>query len=201
MPAAPIEFWFEFSSPYAYFAALRIDALAARHGRTALWRPFLLGAVFQRTGMGPLTGQALRGDYARRDWDRLARLERAPFRLPDGFPLKTTAPARMTYAVQAEDPALSARFGRALFEAAYGEGADISDPDVAAAVGAGLGLERNALLRAAADDRWRAELRARTDEAIAKGVFGSPFVIVDGEGFWGADRLPMVELWLQRGGW
>ena len=51
------------------------------------------------------------------------------------------------------------------------------------------------------DPVWKDALRARTDEALAKGVFGAPFVIVDGEGFWGSDRLAMVEQWLQRGGW
>jgi 2-hydroxychromene-2-carboxylate isomerase len=69
---APIDFYFEFSSPYGYLASLRIDDIAAKHGRKAVWRPFLLGVVFQITGHSPLTNQPLRGDYARLDFDRSA---------------------------------------------------------------------------------------------------------------------------------
>ena len=68
-----LEFWFDFSSPYAYFGALDIEALAAKHKRRVLWRPFLLGAAFKTTGMQPLINMPMRGDYARRDWARLAR--------------------------------------------------------------------------------------------------------------------------------
>jgi 2-hydroxychromene-2-carboxylate isomerase len=198
---APLEFWFDFSSPYAYFAAPQVDDLAARHGREALWRPFMLGAAFRVTGMAPLTEQGPRGDYGLRDWARLGRLHGAPFVMPPGFPLNTLAAARMFYALDAEDPAKAKGFARRVFEQAFGEGLDVSQPEVAAQAGAAAGVDPATLLAAAKDERWKQVLRERTDEAIGRGVFGSPFLIVDGEPFWGADRLPMAELWLERGGW
>jgi hypothetical protein len=88
----PIEFWFDFASPYAYFATFGIEDVAARHGRTVLWRPFLLGAVFEVTGMQTFDRTPLRGDYAHRDWARLARRMNVPFVPPSGPPALTVAP-------------------------------------------------------------------------------------------------------------
>ena len=79
----PIEFWFDFASGYAYFAALEIEALAERHSRTVAWRPFTLGAAFKVTGAQGLSRTPLKRDYARRDWQRLARLKGVPFNLPE----------------------------------------------------------------------------------------------------------------------
>ena len=80
---APIEFWFDFASGYAYFAALEIEALAGRNGRSVLWRPFTLGAAFKVTGAQGLSRTPLKGEYARRDWQRLARLKGVVFNLPE----------------------------------------------------------------------------------------------------------------------
>ena len=71
MSAAPIEFWFDFRSGYAYFAAFEIDALGARHGREVLWRPYLLGVALERMGIRGLSSTPMKGDYARLDWQRL----------------------------------------------------------------------------------------------------------------------------------
>src|SRR5712691_3060730 len=89
---APIEFWFDFASGYAYFAALEIEPLAERHGRTVAWRPFTLGAAFKVTGAQGLSRTPLKRDYARRDWQRLARLKGGPFSLPENHP-RTGLPA------------------------------------------------------------------------------------------------------------
>src|SRR5439155_1522248 len=89
---APVEFWFDFASGYAYFGALEIEALAERHGRTVAWRPFTLGAAFKVTGAQGLSRTPLKRDYARRDWQRLARLKGVPFSLPENHP-RTGLPA------------------------------------------------------------------------------------------------------------
>lgn len=196
-----MEFWFDLSSPYAYFAAEEVEAVASRHCRRVAWRPFLLGVAYQRTGMKPLTDQDLRGVYAQRDWARLARLRGLPFMLPARFPMRTQGAARMVYAVEAEHPGQGAALSRGLLRAAFGQGAEIDEVEVAAQVGLGISLDPARLVSAAGDPYWKAVLRDRCDEAIEKGVFGSPFFIVDGEPFWGADRLPMVDQWLARGGW
>ncbi|NJR80307.1 2-hydroxychromene-2-carboxylate isomerase [Sphingomonas sp. 36D10-4-7] len=193
----PIEFWFDLSSPYAYFAALKIKGLAERHGRKVHWRPFLLGVLFRVTGNAPLTGQPLKGDYCRRDWERLARMDGVPFVMRSDFPVATQAPARMILAVERiEGRDLAAWFARSLFEAMFGAGLRIEDAAVAADVGRGIGLDAAMLRKAAEDPELKSALRDQCAEAERRGIFGSPWFIVDGEPFWGADRLPMVERWL-----
>jgi len=199
--AEPIEFWFDFSSPYAYFAAHQIGPIAARHGRELRWRPFLLGAMLKLTGMSPLTEQPVRGDYARHDWARLARLHDQPFRLPDRFPILSVVAARAFYAVEATAPAVAGPFALDLLTAFFGRGIDITDSARIGEIGAAHGLDPELLAASAREPQWREALRLRTDEAIAKGVFGAPFIRVGAEGFWGSDRLEMVERWLETGGW
>jgi 2-hydroxychromene-2-carboxylate isomerase len=87
--AAPIDFYFDFSSPYGYFAATRISALAAKYGRGVVWRPLLLGVVFKVTGSGPLPSLPLKGPYSTRDMARTARFLGIQFKLPDPFPVST----------------------------------------------------------------------------------------------------------------
>jgi 2-hydroxychromene-2-carboxylate isomerase len=200
-----IEFWFDFSSPYAYFAALEIDALARRHQSALAWRPFLLGAAFAVSGMQPLIQMPMRGDYAKRDWARLARRAAIPFTLPPSFPAGTKVAARAFYWLEAEHPALAPDFACAAFRAYFSEGRDIHAPgqEVEAVTGlaAGLGIDAEALRAALSGEALKTVLRARTDEALRRGIFGSPFIIADGEPFWGADRLAMVDEWLRCGGW
>lgn len=201
MNASPVEFWFDFSSPYAYLAAEAIDGIAERHGRALVWRPFLLGIVFRETGATPLLTTPLKGNYARRDLERLARFMEVPFRLPDRHPFAALAVSRVFYAIERQDAARAAAFARLAFRACYGEGADLTNLEVLAAIGAQCGCDPASVARMAADPEAKDILKARTDEAVARGIFGSPFTIVDGEPFWGADHLPMVEEWLKRGGW
>ncbi|HZG68897.1 MAG TPA: 2-hydroxychromene-2-carboxylate isomerase [Herpetosiphonaceae bacterium] len=197
----PIEFWFDFSSPYAYFAAHSIDEIAQRHGRTLVWRPFLLGVAFRATGMMPLIQIPLRGNYARHDWERLARFMNVPFHLPEKHPIAALAASRMFYWIEQQDGARAAEFAKRVFHAYFAEGIDISDVEDVAEIGVGCGFERADLVAAAADAAMKERLRAVTDEALGRGIFGSPFVIVDGEPFWGVDRLSVVDEWLRRGGW
>ena len=199
--AEPLDFYFDFSSPYGYFASLRIDAVAARHGRETRWRPFLLGVVFKTTGQAPLTTQPLRGDYARRDFARSARLYGAPLSWPERFPIPTQAAARAFYWLDDRDGDLSRRFAHAAYRAYFGEGRDISPSGVVVEIAREAGADGDALAAALADPAVKARLKAETEAAMARGVFGSPFVFVDGEPFWGADRLDQVDRWLATGGW
>lgn len=202
MTAERIEFWLDLSSPYAYFAAQDIDALAERYGRQVHWKPFLLGPIFKRTGAKPLTAQPLKGDYARRDWERLARLTGVPFTMRAEFPLRTHIPARMVLAVEEEEGAEPANaFARHLINALFAKGEDIADISTAAAIGEPLGLVPERLAAAADEPRYRDALRQRCDEAEDRGICGAPWLVIDGEPFWGADRLPLAEHWLSTGGW
>jgi 2-hydroxychromene-2-carboxylate isomerase len=201
MPA-PIDFYFDFSSPYGFLGSEKIEALAARHGRAVDWHPILLGVVFRQTGAAPLTEVPLKGDYSRRDFPRSARFHGvAGFRMPSRFPIPTQAAARIVLWAKAHDPAHASAVVHALYRAYFREDSDISQPDVAAAAAAQAGVDR-ATARAAVDDPgWKEALKAENDRAIAAGVFGSPFTIVDGEPFWGVDRFDQVDRWLATGGW
>src|SRR3990170_3778049 len=95
--ADPIDFYFDFSSPYGYLASTRIDALAARHGRAVVWRPFLLGVAFKTTGQAPAVEPPLRGPYHRHDFARSARLLGVPFQIPAVFPFAALAASRAYY--------------------------------------------------------------------------------------------------------
>jgi 2-hydroxychromene-2-carboxylate isomerase len=199
--ANPIDFYFDFSSPYGYFASTRIEELAARHGRGVTWRPILLGAVFKITGGQPLPTIPLKGSYAKHDLARTARLLKVPFKLPSRFPVAATAPSRAYYWLADRDPQLAKRLAQALFRAYFAEDRDVSSPEVTANVAAKLGLERAEVVRALEDPAVKERLRMEVEAAIERGVFGSPYIVVDGEPFWGSDRLDQVEKWLETGGW
>jgi 2-hydroxychromene-2-carboxylate isomerase len=199
--ANPIDFYFDFSSPYGYFAATRIEDIAARHGRTVTWRPILLGAIFKVTRQQPLPTIPLKGDYAKRDLDRTAKLLDLPFRLPTQFPISTTAPARAFYHLNNRDPALAKRLALALFVAYFADDVDISSPGNTADIAAHAGVDRQEMIDALNDPAVKERLRHEVDAAVDLGVFGSPYIVVDGEPFWGSDRLDQVEKWLSTGGW
>ena len=198
--AAPLQFHFDFSSPYGYLAAERIEGLAARHGRGVDWRPMLLGAVFKLTGTKPLTLVPLKGDYTRRDLPRTARYHGVEFRMPSTFPIATQAPARIVVWQRAIDPGRCAALVSALYRAYFVQDRDISNPDVAADAAADAGFDRDGARAAIDDPAIKDALKADVEAAIARGVFGSPFVFVDDEPFWGLDRFGQIDRWLATGG-
>jgi 2-hydroxychromene-2-carboxylate isomerase len=195
-----LQFHFDFSSPYGYLGAEKIEALAARHGRGVDWHPMLLGVVFKSTGAQPLTSVPIKGDYARRDMARSARFYGVPFRMPSKFPIATQAPARIALWQRAQDPRRCGDVVKALYRAYFVDDRDIGDPGIAADVAGEIGLERAAARAAVDDPAVKDALKREVEEAIAKGVFGSPFVFVDDEPFWGIDRFEQIERWLAQGG-
>ena len=198
--ATPLQFHFDFSSPYGYLASQKIEALAARHGRAVDWRPMLLGAAFKVAGTQPLTSIPLKGDYTKRDLPRSARYHGVPFRMPSKFPIATQAPARIVLWQKEIDPSVSAPLVKALYRAYFVDDRDISSPDVAADVAAEAGFNRDGARAAIDDPAIKDQLKRNVEAAIAAGVFGSPFIIVDGEPFWGIDRFDQIERWLASGG-
>lgn len=197
---AEIEFWFDFNSPYGYFGALQIEEIAARHGRGVVWRAFLLGAILPVTGMQNLVATPLRGDYARRDWARLARRMGVPFQLPAADLSMSVTAGRSFYFLEKERPDAAKRFARRYFEESFGRGT-VFDEATVVALAAEYGADAAMIAEALHSEEMRARFRAVTEEGKRRGVFGSPFFFVDGEPFWGADRLPMVDEWLATGGW
>ncbi len=198
--ADPIDFWFDFSSPYGYMMAERIDTLAAKHGREVKWRPFLLGAVFKHTGGQPLPAQPMKGPYSKHDLARSARFLGLPFTMPEAFPVSTHQACRVFYWLESRNARLAHEFAIAVFHAYFVDGRDVSQMDVLEDVAGKLDIAPEAVAGATADDVVKAHLREVCEVAIASGVFGSPFVVIDGEPFWGVDRLPQIERWLEQGG-
>ncbi len=201
MPGTPIEFYFDFSSPYGYLGAQRIETVAAEFGRTVLWRPVLLGVIFKITGQTPLVSQTLRGPYSARDMARSARKLGVKFALPEGFPFSSVYACRIFYWLDSRAPEDAKAYARAVYHAAFADGKPPAEPEAAVEVATGLGHDRAAVLAGMQDPAIKEQLREATQQAMHKGVFGSPFFIVDGEPFWGNDRLGEVREWLQTGGW
>lgn len=196
----PIRFYFDFSSPYGYIASRKIDAIAARYGREALWRPFLLGAAFKITGGSAPVAFPMKGDYFVRDFARSARFHGVPYRFPGKFPISSVAPTRAFYWLDARDPARAKELAAALYAAYFTADVDISDAEQTIRVAASTGLAADEVRAGINDQAVKDLTKAEVEKAIAAGAFGSPYIVVDGEPFWGADRLDQIERWLATGG-
>ncbi len=189
-----IEFWFEFASTYSYLSAMRIEALAIRAGVELVWRPFLLGPIFAAQGWttSPFNLQEAKGRYMWRDMARRAEARGLPFRRPAPFPQNSLTAARL--ALVGLDEGWGPAFVRAVYAAEFGEGLDISDEEVLTRLVGAAGGDPATLLRARSD-AIKARLRAATEEAAARGVFGAPSFLVGDELFWGDDRLEEAVAW------
>jgi 2-hydroxychromene-2-carboxylate isomerase len=195
-----IEFYFDFISPFAYLGSVVIERTAARHGREVVWRPLLVGVTIMKVmGLPPLPSIPLKGPYLRRDLKRLSEFFDVPLR-HHGLPsVSSVVACRAFLAIAEADPQLAKRFGRMLFHRLWRDGRDITDIEnvlhVAGEAGADLPTLRAILLGSEARDR----LRRAVDDAVARGIFGVPTFIADGEVFWGNDHIWMLEHWLANG--
>ena len=197
----PIEFYFDFSSPYGYIASEKIDALAAKHGREVRWKPFLLGVVFKTTGSAPLTSIPIKGPYSKRDMERTAKFYGIPYRYPSVFPISSVAPTRAFYWLEARDPKRARELAKALYRAYFVDDVDIGKPEETVAVCAKFGLDAEEVRAGINDPALKERTKGEVEKAIAAGAFGSPYIVVDGEPFWGTDRFDQIDKWLQTGGW
>lgn len=198
----PILFYFDFSSPFAYLAAHKLNEIAKLYGREVDWRPTLLGAVFKINGNKPLMDQPLKGAYARRDLERCARLMGIPLSFPESFPFLSVAAARAVWWLKGRgNEALAQKLALALFDAAFQNEQAINSADAVIGIASELGIDAGELRAALNDPAVKERLKIEVDASIEAGVCGAPFFVVDGEPFWGADRLDHVERWLSTGGW
>ncbi|HEX8986725.1 MAG TPA: 2-hydroxychromene-2-carboxylate isomerase [Rhodocyclaceae bacterium] len=200
MTKEPIEFWFDFTSPYSYLMSEKIDDLAARFGRKVKWKPVLLGAIFKITGSQPLLNVPLKGEYSARDFLRSARFLGIPYRQPDTFPLAMLAPSRAYYWLHERDCGMARKFAHAVFRGYFVDNRNVADPAVTVELAVAAGADGAALAAALGTQEVKDRLKQECDASIARGMFGAPYVVIDGEPFWGADRLPQIEKWLETGG-
>ena len=191
-----LDFWYDFASPYAYLAAMRIEALAETHAVDVRWRPFLLGPIFAAQGWtdSPFNLFPAKGRYHWRDLARQSAKYGLPFKAPANFPPNSLAAVRIGLHLRDNDQV--GPFSRALFAATFGEGRTMSDADVLASVLTGLGIDAGRAIAESQSPGVKARLRAETEEARSRGLFGSPtFLTGDGELFWGNDRLEEAIAW------
>jgi 2-hydroxychromene-2-carboxylate isomerase len=200
MSSTPIDFYFDFSSPYSYIASEWIEALAARHGRTVEWHAMLLGATFQVTEIRSPVSYPLKREYSLRDFERSARFAGVPLKMPEKFPIATQNAARIFWWLHdTEGAGRAVAWARHALRALFARGVDLSDPVALRALAVEFGLDGSQAQDVWNDPHWKAALKAANDAAIALGVFGAPFFVIDGEPFWGNDRRPQIERWLEKG--
>ena len=194
-----IDFYFDFSSPYSYIASEWIEALAARHARTVKWKAILLGATFQAVGLKSPVDYPVKREYSLRDFERSARFEGVPFTMPQTFPIPTQNAARLFWWLDAKSPDTAAQWAHHCLRAVFARGVNLSDSGQLAQVASEFGLDIGEAERVWSNTEWKARLKSVNESAIAAGVFGAPFIVVDGEPFWGNDRRPQIERWLAKG--
>jgi len=185
-----LEFWYEFGSTYSYPAAMRVGKLAGTAGLTVRWRPFLLGPIFAAKGGtdSPFNTDPQKGRYMWRDLTRICARENIPLKLPPvRFVQNSLKAARI--AIAAENEPWMPSFTRAVYKANFAEQKDISDDATLAAILTSLGVDADRAVAAANTPENKVRLKAQTDEAQARDIFGAPFFMVGDEPFWGNDRL------------
>jgi len=187
-----LEFWFDFSCPYAYLASTQVEALAERAGAKLIAKPVLLGGIFKAVGTDQklfATLGAAKAAHNGRDLDRHAKLWDVPLRFPGDHPMRTVTALRAMLVVGEPYMPLAHAFYRAYWDT----NEDLGDPDVVGRILSEAGHDAAAVLARTSDDDVKADLRRRTDEAIELGFFGVPGFRVDGEIYWGQDRMHFVE--------
>jgi len=184
-----VECWFEFASTYSYLSVMRIEGLARASGVRIVWNPFLLGPIFRSFGWStsPFLLQKAKGAYMWTDIERQCRKWGLPWRRPTEFPRLSLLPARVAL-LGVDEPWLPT-FAQQVMLANFAHDQDIASEPVVRNVLERLALPAEELLRAAQSDSNKARLRAATEEAQRRGVFGAPTFFVGEQMFWGNDRL------------
>jgi len=192
MPRA-IEFFFDYGSPYSYLANAVLPDLARRHSAELVYRPMLLGGVFKATGnQSPMyESVAAKRAYGAHAMRRTAALCGVAIPHNPHFPINTLALMRI--AVAAQQAGVFAPFHAAVYSAFWAKGENLGSADVIAEVLAGAGLDAADLAQRADTRPVKEELRATTEEAVARGAFGAPSIFFAGELYFGVDHLPFLE--------
>jgi 2-hydroxychromene-2-carboxylate isomerase len=196
-----VEFWYEFASSYSYPAAMRVARMAEAAAVRVRWRPFLLGPIFGAQGWNdsPFNIYPVKGAYMWRDLARICAKEAIPLKLPPfRFPQNGLKAARL--ALAGEQEGWIADFSRAVYAANFGEERDITDDDLLRSLLTRVGADADKAMAAASTPENKAALKAQTDEAIARGIFGAPSFTVGDELFWGNDRLEDAISWAKKEG-
>jgi len=192
MSSQTVEFFFDFGSPASYLAWTQLPAICSAAGATLVYRPMLLGGVFQATGnASPITVPA-KGKYMLADLARFAQRYGVPMRFNPHFPINTLALMRAAVGLQLHDPARFDAYVTAVFRAMWVDGRNMADPAVVAEVLARAGLDPQAVLALTGEVAVKDALKSSTEEAVRRGAFGAPTMFVGAQMFFGQDRLDFV---------
>jgi 2-hydroxychromene-2-carboxylate isomerase len=187
----PIRFYFDFVSTYSYIAIHKIDDLAARYGRTVDWRLVSLGHLFQAQGITSPPDIPAKFAYNAVDFPRSCAFAGLPCKMPDPFPPAVKLARSVFWYLKARDEAGARAYARAVSTALFGRGESVvSAEDIARAFPQ---LSAAAITAAATDAAAKSALMSALDAAKADGMIGAPFMVLDGEPFWGSDRLDQLE--------
>lgn len=194
-----LEFWYEFASTYSYPAAMRVQRLADAAGVSVRWRPFLLGPIFGAQGWNdsPFNIYPVKGSYMWRDLQRICEREGLPLNIPPvHFPQNGLKAARI--ALVGEKDGWTPAFSRAVYTANFAQRHDIADDDTLRSLIKLVGADPDKAVVEANAPENKVALKAQTDEAIRRGIFGAPSFTVGEELFWGNDRLEDALAWAKR---
>jgi 2-hydroxychromene-2-carboxylate isomerase len=191
------EYWFDFGSPAAYLAWTQLPRLAHETGAAAVYKPMLLGGVFQATDNRSPASIPAKGKYTFTDFDRFARRYGVPLRTNPHFPINTITLMRGAVALQMRNDPRFIDYCDAMFKAIWVESLNMNDPAIVGAALLKAGFEPAALLALTAEPGTKEALKTATQEAVTRGIFGAPTFFVDGQMFWGQDRIDFVKEALQ----
>lgn len=186
-----VEFLFDVGSPASYVAFKRLPAIAERTGATIDYQPLLLGGVFKATGNHSPAEIPAKGAWTSVDLARFAARHGVPFARNPFFPINTLHLMRGAAGLQG-DPRFMAYLA-AVFDAMWQDPKNLGDPAEMAPVLARSGLGGDEFMALINAEETKARLKATTEQAVARGAFGAPTFFVDGEMFFGQDRLDWVE--------
>lgn len=187
-----VEFFFDLGSPASYLAHTQLPDLCRDAGAELVYRPMLLGGVFQATGNASPAMIPVKGRYMIRDLARFAERYGVPMRFNPHFPINTLTLMRVLVAVQLHQPERFEDALQALFQAIWVDGVNMGDPAAVVGVLVAAGFDAAALQAQIAEPAVKEALKATTEEAVKRGVFGAPTCFVNGEMFFGQDRLDFV---------
>jgi len=193
--ARTLEFYFDYGSPYSYLADTQVEAIAKRTGAALARKPMLLGGVFKSTGNSSPAEQPLKSKWSAFDMPMWARHYGVPFQRNPFFPINTLALMRGATAAQIDG--VFETYHPAMFQAMWVDGRNLNDIKEVVAVLSAAGIDAQKIGNRIQDQDVKDRLKATTDEAVARGVFGAPTSFVDGMMFFGNDRLPFVEMALK----
>jgi 2-hydroxychromene-2-carboxylate isomerase len=188
-----VEFFFDVGSPYSYLAYHQLPKIAQAKGAEIVWRPMLLGGVFQATGNSSPATVPAKGQYSNIDLQRWAKHFGVPIQQNPHFPINTLQLMRGAVGMQLRSDAEFHRYLAAIFSAMFEHPRNLGDLQELAAVLEAAGISPALMLELVQDDHVKQTLRKTTEEAVARGVFGAPTFFVGDAMFWGQDRLHFVE--------